>query len=498
MSLALALLLCGPVAAETATLDNLNFSAGTLANWEGEGFRLTTGTGRSPSAFLGVSSSDSSEPGRTAILHRMIAVPPRGGVLRFRAHTVLAKDCTGGKDLDVILFAAGKKLLPKKVRTNEGWQEIAHIVKGVKGKSREYMFDLSHYAGQMLRLALIDEDVRPGCHLFATGFRIQEGDEFESQDFEDYMLRLVREHRLSSVAWFESPRFKAMSNAEDDFSKLRLGNCEVLYDLFFDHFTRKGFYLREPSSKLMVAIFSNQAGFNAYIGEQLPTAVTGLYHPKSNRLVVYDFGSNELFMAQKNAAIATGRTIRTDLERQRYMETIQRRAREFRTGTNISTVMHEVAHQLSFNTGMLNRDGDVPLWLAEGLACYCESTDGSSVWQGIGEYNFERAGTLADPKSGGGKRITLLDLIRDDDWLRGKDGPKLGILGYAQSWALFRMLMEERPHQLQAYLHRIYSRKVDSHRVADFEAAFGDVKRLQLRYLEYLKEMVTQYRPAKR
>src|SRR5262249_44382830 len=152
-----------------------------------------------------------------------------------------------------------------------------------------------HHAGQTLRLALIDEDKRPGCHVFASGFRFQTGDEFESRDFEEFMVKLSQDHKLPPMAWFESPRFKALSCAEDDFSKLRLGNCELNYDLFLEHFTKKGFRLHEPSEKLMVAVFDSQAGFSAYVGLQMPPGVTGLYHPKSNRLVVYDFGQNEAF-----------------------------------------------------------------------------------------------------------------------------------------------------------------------------------------------------------
>src|SRR5262249_46237317 len=149
----------------------------------------------------------------------------------------------------------------------------------------------------------------------------------------------------------------------------------------------------------MVAIFDSQAGLEAYLGHKMPAAVTGIYHPESNRLVVYDFGQNDSFVAQKRFLQQEGRRIGSDLDRQRFIATVNREAREIRTGVNIGTIMHEVAHQLSFNTGMLNREGDVALWLAEGLACYCESTD-HETWQGIGEPNPERLGPLVGPSRG--------------------------------------------------------------------------------------------------
>ena len=76
--------------------------------------------------------------------------------------------------------------------------------------------------------------------------------------------------------------------------------------------------------------------------------------------------------------------------------------------------MHEVAHHLSFNCGLLNRNGDVPYWLGEGLACYCEATE-HGVWQGIGESNSERLQVLAAVDAGQLKRIALRDLIETDD-----------------------------------------------------------------------------------
>ena len=134
--------------------------------------------------------------------------------------------------------------------------------------------------------------------------------------------------------------------------------------------------------------------------------------------------------------------------------------------------MHEVAHQLSFNCGMLNRKGDVPVWLAEGLAVYCESTV-KGAWQGIGEANPARAGVLAPASKGGAPFIPLRDLIRSDDWIRKAKRTDQIVLGYSQSWALFRLLMEERPEQLRAYLRLIHDRRTPDHRLADFGSASG-------------------------
>ena len=171
--------------------------------------------------------------------------------------------------------------------------------------------------------------------------------------------------------------------------------------------------------------------------------------------------------------------------------------REFRDDANIGTVMHEVAHQLSFNGGMLDRDGDVPLWLAEGLACYCESTT-NGAWQGVGEPNPMRVEALAARVRGWGPLFALKDLIRSDDWLRGGATAGQAALGYAQSWALFRLLMEEKPEQLRRYLDLIRGRRTPDHRLDDFAEAFGSFSKMDARYQEYVREIVGREAPRKK
>jgi len=310
MNLALAFLLAS--ATPAADNANLDFAAGTVAGWEGDGFCMAPGSGHGPCLSFGVSSCDRGKPGRTALLHRLITVPTRGGVIRFSGHAVRTKDASTDQNLDVVLFATGKKVIPKKVRTASGWVPASTLLPSDRGRPREYVWDVSYHAGQQLRIAIIDEDKRPGCHVFTSGFRLQASDEFESRDFAEFMVKLAGEHRLGPVARFDSKHFVALSTADDEFTRVRLGNCELLYDLFFDHFSQKGLRLREPAGKLMVAVFESQAGFSAYVGTQMPSAVTGVYHPKSNRLVVYDFGNNEAiarYMFNNRAALGIDQII---------------------------------------------------------------------------------------------------------------------------------------------------------------------------------------------
>jgi hypothetical protein len=132
----------------------------------------------------------------------------------------------------------------------------------------------------------------------------------------------------------------------------------------------------------------------------------------------------------------------------------------------------------------------VPVWLAEGLAVYCESTVGGA-WQGLGESNPQRADVLAGPARGRSDFLSLRGMVSSDDWIRKATTVNQVVLGYSQSWALFRMLISDHPEQLKAYMKTIYARRTREHRLADFAAAFGtDLAKLERRYQAYMRTIV--------
>jgi hypothetical protein len=373
------------------------------------------------------------------------------------------------------------------------------VLTAVKQRPQEYQWDLAAYRGKTIRIVLKDEDARAGCYLFCGGFRLVATSAFEGLEFGQFMVRLAEKHDLAPMTRFDTKHFAAISNADEKFSEVHLRNCETIYTAFYAHFRDKGFQISKPSNKLMVAVFDTQSGFEAYLGQKMPAAIAGLYDRQSNRLIVYDFGSNSAFMMQKAAAQQASKgTAASDLDRQRQVDTVNRRAQDFRADANVGTIMHEVAHQLSFNSGMLNREGDVPLWLGEGLACYCESTDGGS-WLGIGEPNQERILGLINGSKAAGGLMPLDALIESDDWLHGQFNTQTVLLGYGQSWALFRMLMEQRPKAMRTYLELIQKRKTPDYRLDDFRQAFGkDLDKLRAQHLEYVKQVVEQnYHPRR-
>ncbi|HZY89602.1 MAG TPA: DUF1570 domain-containing protein [Gemmataceae bacterium] len=483
MTWPLALLLAA-AAPSAAPLPNLDFADGRLTHWQGEGFAAAPGA---------VSSRDG-QAGRTGTLHRTFVVPPGTGAIRFTAAAIRADGLAPDKALDVILEATGRRLLPRRVNTAKGWRPAPQLLPPHQGRPFEYEWPVADFGGQAVRIALIDQDGRPGCHVECGGFRLVPADEINGKEFAALMLRLEREHKLPPMVRLDSKHFMSVGNATEEYAEHRLYNCETIHALFFEHFRKKGFAVRPPAEKMMVAIFDSQAGFEAYLGRGMSTAVLGIYHTPSNRLVVYDYAQNRAFQERKKRGEQIAREMPTALAKQHVLGTFSRQARDYRADTNIGTMMHEVAHQLSFNGGLLNRQGDVAAWLAEGLACYCEPT-ANGAWQGIGEPNPRRAAVLARVKGG---FIPLRALVGSDDWLRKAKTVDPVVVGYSQSWALFRLLMEERPKALRRYLALVYARRTPDHRLADFAEAFGDLTALEKRYQDYLREVVRQQAKAAR
>jgi hypothetical protein len=73
------------------------------------------------------------------------------------------------------------------------------------------------------------------------------------------------------------------------------------------------------------------------------------------------------------------------------------------------------------------------------------------------------------------------------------------LLGYAQSWALFRMLMEQNPRGLRNYLALVYPRRTPDYRLADWAQAFGtDLAAFDNQYQDYMRTLVRrEVRPAR-
>lgn len=455
-----------------AGLPNFDFTSGNFKHWEGSGFALEKGVVSSKAAAK-----------HPAILHRTFTIPANALTIEFQAAVVRPAGMKPGELLDVWLEAAKREYLPRQVWEGGKWVKSDDAL---PGGMRTYAWRVDGHRGQRVRVAIADLDARPGCYVVCSGFRVVTLDEANVQAFERDLRAVEKKAGVAKSRRYDSRHFLAYGNAGLSFTDARLEDCELMYSSFFRHFRKRGFAVREPAEKMMVAVFRKQSDFEAFLGLRLGPSVTGVYHPPTNRLVVYDYATNASFVkAKEDAEEAVGR-VPSAAVRSGLGLALGRAARDRRDDVNVSTLMHEAAHQLSFNSGLLNRKGDVPAWLAEGLAMYCEPSI-KGAWQGIGGANPMRAALLARAK----KFFKVRDLVVNDDWLRKARRVEDVVLGYSQSWALFRMLMEENPRQMREYLKAVHARRGPEHRLADFAAAFGGIKRLEERHEGYLRAMAS-------
>jgi hypothetical protein len=459
---------------------NLDFGSGKLTHWDNDGFRLVKRQ---------ITSSDRDGKGRTASLKRLVRVPAGARQLRCAAALYRPSNLKPGGTLDVVVETEDGTPLPRQVYDGARWKRAAALLPPDEGALREYAWDVSGQADKRVRIRVTDADARPRCHVVSTGFEFLSADDVNARAFATVVRRLERARKLPKMLRYDSEHFMALSNAGAAQTEYRLYNCETLYAAFVKHFKGKGFALGDSGEQLMVAMFSSQDGFESYLGQSLSSAVTGIYDRNTNRLAVYDFGTNRAFVESIKKMEEQAARGSSDLERQQRIVAFGKWVKDRRDDVNLSTIMHEAAHQASFNLGLLSRDGDVPLWLAEGLATYCEPV-AKGQWLGIGAVNAERIKALRPAARGERDFLALKDLVRSDDWLRKATRTEQVLLGYGQSWALFRMLMEKRPKAMKKYLALIRERRTGEHRLADFGSCFGaNLTVLEAEHRDYVRKL---------
>jgi hypothetical protein len=239
---------------------------------------------------------------------------------------------------------------------------------------------------------------------------------------------------------------------------------EDLYRSCVHYFTLRGLHVREPEFPLVAIVWGRREDFLHYVaaqGTQVRSDILGFYSPTSNRVTLYDQGGGA----------SDSRTWRQ----------------------NEATIIHEATHQVAFNTGVHNRFGSTPMWLAEGLGTMFEAP---GVWDWI---NHPRLS----------ERINRGRLAQFRQWLaNGRNGGAfVNLLGsdrqfqsnppaaYAESWAWALFLTETYPQKFSQYVQRIASRPNFeeyplARRMSDFTAIFGDdLRMLEKHFLAFIASL---------
>ena len=256
----------------------------------------------------------------------------------------------------------------------------------------------------------------------------------------------AREAGLGTFRAGSTAHYLGLGDAPPAFRAKALQICEGLTRDYLEHFKNKGFAVERPAGRMTVVLLADGASYAKFTGEPLEEAVGGQYELESNRLVIFD-----------NRAEGRGN-------------------RELAERANLVALAHEATHQLTFNTGLLRRGGDVPGCISEGLAMYAEvrRPSGRSL---PGQPNPRRVEELALAWQEGTAWLPLTLLLQSDDALQGEKGADVQHAAYAQSWLLVDTLMKSPAllPKFRAYLKAIAPRVDADHRLDDARAHLGDL-----------------------
>lgn len=240
-------------------------------------------------------------------------------------------------------------------------------------------------------------------------------------------------------------RFLGVGDAPDAFRQDALEICAALGRLFLSDLRARGFKLGYPNDRLMVVVLKDSRSYEALLGEAPGIDVGGHFDLNSNRLVIFDF--------------RPGREETPGAERM-----------------NTFTLVHETAHLLSFNTGLLSLDREPPKCLAEGLAT-CFEMWRPRIRAGVAAINGPRLQAIRDA----GETWIDADRLVGDDGLFDRE--ETAQLAYGQSWMLVYSLLKDRADQpkLKAWLEEIRASGPPVDRLATAEKHLGSLDELDER-----------------
>jgi len=246
--------------------------------------------------------------------------------------------------------------------------------------------------------------------------------------------------------------YAAVGDAPDAYQAEALQICEKLAVAYGDHMKAKGMPVRWPAGKLAVVTLAGRNSYEKFKGEASAKSEGGYYDLGTNRLVVFDF--------RTTGAPAVG-----DAQR-----------------TNSVTLTHEAMHQLTFNSGLLSRDNDVPIAVSEGLATYGELAPIKKPT--LGQINKPRLAILKDRPAW----IPVESLLTNDELF---NDPETEQVAYLESWLLVYHLMKAEPGRtsFRKYLDAIRTRTDETSRAADAAAAFGPLAKLDATLKQAVKTL---------
>jgi hypothetical protein len=326
---------------------------------------------------------------------------------------------------------------------------------------------------------------------------------FKPLTSEELSQQLLAEYPIG-FRTYTTPHYVVCYNTSRAYAQWIGSLLERLYKAFNSYWQNQGLKMHESEFPLPVVVFADRQSYDQASRSDLPAGtgnIVGFYSLRSNRINMFDLtGTESVRAARASGPVETGpgNIVQTAARSTNSAATSNRRGslREINQMLSqpsaeplVATIIHEATHQIAFNCGMQTRYADIPLWLCEGLAVYCEAPDLSTTraWRGIGRVNYPRLerfrNNLASWHEG-----SLEEMVRDSHRFRD---PKTAVDAYADAWALNYYLIKYEPKAYVAYLKKLAEKRplIDDEppaRLAEFRDHFGDLRKLEQ---DFLKQM---------
>jgi hypothetical protein len=252
----------------------------------------------------------------------------------------------------------------------------------------------------------------------------------------------ARKLTSGAIDTVRSANYQAVGDASASFMRQVLLECEDVTSGFLRYYGSLKFDVHRPDRPLTLVIFRDDQPFNKLF-PKAQGKIAGFYRRDTNFLYFYD---------RRN-----------------------QRGKESRAGLlNTITTFHESTHQLTFNAGMLNRVGDVPRCIIEGLAVYSEVPGSSGRYEPGRIYRRQLDGVAISRRLQ--RSVGVSELLQNDK-----------VTPYSHSWLFVHFMLNQadRLPQLRAFLKTIYPRSDGKHRLEDARAHFGDLDVLDRDLLSY-------------
>jgi hypothetical protein len=249
--------------------------------------------------------------------------------------------------------------------------------------------------------------------------------------------------KLGDFRTSETEHFAGVGNAPDAYRDAALGICESLGKVYQQVFRDKGFAVELPDRRMTVVTLKDRETYGKFLGEAVGAEVGGHYDVDANRLVIFDFR-------------ADGPDRAANAER-----------------VNTFTLVHETMHQLTFNTGLLDRRADVPVAVSEGLAMYGELWQHTNRRATLGIINKGRLHVFLDQAEARLTWFPVEELLANDGLFEGDDEQ----VAYAESWLLVHYLMKTstRLPRFRDYLKALAGQGERARRLEVARASLGDL-----------------------